>query len=106
MSVVRHILRISPPHGSCSVVQAEDWQSDKCDVYMSEAHPVSYVLGVLDEAHNWVRSSSNGEQVVAVFTALGSNTTSVKPYWKNALFIRLNLRKVGSKIYFIVHDPN
>ncbi|KAL4064339.1 Mak10 subunit, NatC N-terminal acetyltransferase-domain-containing protein [Scleroderma citrinum] len=60
-----------------NVHDAEDWQSDKCDVYMSEAHPVSYILSILDEACNWIRSSPKARSL-----------------WRNALFKRLVLRKV------------
>ncbi|KAI6124048.1 Mak10 subunit, NatC N-terminal acetyltransferase-domain-containing protein, partial [Pisolithus croceorrhizus] len=33
-----------------NVYDCEDWQSDKCDVPMSEAYPVSRILDILDEA--------------------------------------------------------
>ncbi|KAI6098028.1 Mak10 subunit, NatC N-terminal acetyltransferase-domain-containing protein [Pisolithus croceorrhizus] len=41
-----------------NVYDCEDWQSDKCDVPMSEAFPASRILGILDEACVWVRNSS------------------------------------------------
>jgi hypothetical protein len=40
--------------------QAEDWQSEKCDVPLSEALPVKYVNGMLDEACNWLKTSAKG----------------------------------------------
>jgi len=103
MSVVRHILRIFPPHVSCSVVQAEDWQSDKCDVYMSEAYAVSYILSMLEEACNWLRRSPKGKHTFTMFTSFSSNTISARSSWRNALFKRLKLRKVGQRIPFILH---
>ncbi|KAI6106207.1 hypothetical protein EV401DRAFT_2060474 [Pisolithus croceorrhizus] len=60
-----------------NVYDCEDWQSDKCDVPMSEAYPVSRILGILDEACVWVRNSSR-----------------VRSTWRTALTHRLVLRKV------------
>ncbi|KIM61115.1 hypothetical protein SCLCIDRAFT_16178 [Scleroderma citrinum Foug A] len=60
-----------------NVYDAEDWQSDKCDVYMSEAHAEGYILRMLDEACDWLRRSPKA-----------------RSFWRNALFQRLNLRKV------------
>ena len=106
MSVVRHILRIFPPHVSCFVVQAEDWQSDKCDVYMSEAHAEGYILRMLDEACDWLRRSPKGKHTLTMFQSPSSNTILARSFWRNALFQRLNLRKVGQKILFISHALN
>lgn len=41
--------------------QAEDWQSEKCDVPLAEALPVRYVCAMLDEACNWLKTSAKGE---------------------------------------------
>lgn len=59
-----------------NVYDSEDWQSEKCDVPMSETYPVSRILGILDEACIWVRNSSR-----------------VRSTWRTALFHRLVLRK-------------
>ncbi|KAI6099200.1 Mak10 subunit, NatC N-terminal acetyltransferase-domain-containing protein [Pisolithus croceorrhizus] len=50
------------------VYDCEDWQSDKCDVPMSEAYPVSRILGILDEACVWVRNSSRGKDKATIHT--------------------------------------
>lgn len=60
-----------------NVYDSEDWQSEKCDVPMSETYPVSRILGILDEACIWVR-----------------NSPRVRSTWRTALSHRLVLRKV------------
>jgi len=40
--------------------QAEDWQSEKCDVPLSEALPVKYICKALDEACHWLETSAKG----------------------------------------------
>ncbi|KAI6046740.1 Mak10 subunit, NatC N-terminal acetyltransferase-domain-containing protein [Pisolithus marmoratus] len=59
-----------------NVYDFEDWQSDKCDVPMSETYPVSRILGILDEACIWIR-----------------NSCRVRSTWRTALSRRLVLRK-------------
>ncbi|KAI6125227.1 Mak10 subunit, NatC N-terminal acetyltransferase-domain-containing protein [Pisolithus croceorrhizus] len=65
-----------------NVYDCEDWQSDKCDVPMSEAYPVSCILGILDEACVWVRNSSR-----------------VRSTWRTALSHRLVLRKTLVELF-------
>ncbi|KAI6094539.1 Mak10 subunit, NatC N-terminal acetyltransferase-domain-containing protein [Pisolithus croceorrhizus] len=64
------------------VYDCEDWQSDKCDVPMSGAYPVSRILGILDEACVWVRNSSR-----------------VRSTWRTALTHRLVLRKTLAELF-------
>ncbi|KAH7890082.1 Mak10 subunit, NatC N-terminal acetyltransferase-domain-containing protein [Phlebopus sp. FC_14] len=59
-----------------NVYDAEDWQSEKCDVPLSEAVSVNYVLSKLDEACVWLRNSPKAQS-----------------RWRNALLQRLVLRK-------------
>ncbi|KAF8835779.1 hypothetical protein BDN67DRAFT_974919 [Paxillus ammoniavirescens] len=59
-----------------NVYDAEDWQSEKCDVPLAEALPVSYILAKLERACTWLGNS---------FRAPSS--------WKNGLLYRLMLRK-------------
>ncbi|KAI6131168.1 Mak10 subunit, NatC N-terminal acetyltransferase-domain-containing protein [Pisolithus croceorrhizus] len=65
-----------------NVYDCEDWQSDKCDVPMSEAFPASRILGILDEACVWVRNSSR-----------------VRSTWRTALSHRLVLRKTLVELF-------
>ncbi|KAI6103733.1 Mak10 subunit, NatC N-terminal acetyltransferase-domain-containing protein [Pisolithus croceorrhizus] len=65
-----------------NVYDCEDWQSDKCDVPMSEAYPVNRILGILDEACVWVRNSSR-----------------VRSTWRTALSHRLVLRKTLVELF-------
>ncbi|KAI6137505.1 hypothetical protein EDD17DRAFT_1903332 [Pisolithus thermaeus] len=60
----------------------EDWQSDKCDVPMSGAYPVSRILGILNEACVWVRNSSR-----------------VRSMWRTALTHRLVFRKTLVELF-------
>ncbi|KAG1736921.1 Mak10 subunit, NatC N-terminal acetyltransferase-domain-containing protein [Suillus paluster] len=59
-----------------NVHDAEDWQSEKCDVALSEALPVKYVCKVLDEACHWLETSAKVQQP-----------------WKAMLVDRLKFRK-------------
>ncbi|KAF9228847.1 Mak10-domain-containing protein [Gyrodon lividus] len=59
-----------------NVYDAEDWQSEKCDVSLAEAFPVSYILAKLEQACTWLDNS---------FEAPSS--------WKDGLLCRLMLRK-------------
>ncbi|KAG0694642.1 Mak10 subunit, NatC N-terminal acetyltransferase-domain-containing protein [Suillus ampliporus] len=59
-----------------NVYDAEDWQSEKCDVPLSEALPVKYVCKVLDEACHWLETSAKVPQP-----------------WKAMLMNRLKFRK-------------
>ncbi|KAF9239144.1 Mak10 subunit, NatC N-terminal acetyltransferase-domain-containing protein [Melanogaster broomeanus] len=59
-----------------NVHDAEDWQSEKCDVPLTEALPVSYVLDTLEHACTWL-----------------DKTFKVPSSWKNGLRYRLMLRK-------------
>ncbi|KAG1856630.1 Mak10 subunit, NatC N-terminal acetyltransferase-domain-containing protein [Suillus subalutaceus] len=59
-----------------NVYDAEDWQSEKCDVPLSEALPVKYICKVLDEACHWLETSAKVQQP-----------------WKAMLMNRLMLRK-------------
>ncbi|OAX36010.1 Mak10-domain-containing protein [Rhizopogon vinicolor AM-OR11-026] len=45
-----------------NVYDAEDWQGEKCDVPLSEALPVKYVCGILDEACHWLKTSAKVQQ--------------------------------------------
>ncbi|KAI6095245.1 Mak10 subunit, NatC N-terminal acetyltransferase-domain-containing protein [Pisolithus croceorrhizus] len=65
-----------------NVYDCEDWQSDKCDVPMSEAYPVSGILGILDEACVWIRNSSR-----------------VRSTWRTALTHRLVPRKTLVELF-------
>ncbi|KJA19072.1 hypothetical protein HYPSUDRAFT_144144 [Hypholoma sublateritium FD-334 SS-4] len=64
----------------------EDWQSDKCDVLLLEGMPVLYALSQLDEAIEWI-----------------STTSKVPIRWKVALRARLLLRK--SLLQVMSTDP-
>ncbi|KAG1749555.1 Mak10 subunit, NatC N-terminal acetyltransferase-domain-containing protein [Suillus lakei] len=59
-----------------NVYDAEDWQSEKCDVPLSEALPVKYICKVLDEACHWLETSAKVQQP-----------------WKAMLMDRLMFRK-------------
>ncbi|KIJ63356.1 hypothetical protein HYDPIDRAFT_113345 [Hydnomerulius pinastri MD-312] len=59
-----------------NVYDAEDWQSEKCDVPLSEALPVNYIVSRLEEACIWLRNSPKAPST-----------------WRNALLQRLILRK-------------
>ncbi|KAJ8591458.1 Mak10-domain-containing protein [Rhizopogon salebrosus TDB-379] len=59
-----------------NVYDAEDWQSEKCDVPLSEALPVKYVCGILDEACHWLKTSAK-----------------VQHPWQTMLMDRLKFRK-------------
>jgi hypothetical protein len=59
-----------------NVYDAEDWQSEKCDVPLSEALPVKYICKALDEACHWLEISAKVQQP-----------------WKAMLMNRLTLRK-------------
>ncbi|KAI6099195.1 Mak10 subunit, NatC N-terminal acetyltransferase-domain-containing protein [Pisolithus croceorrhizus] len=65
-----------------NVYDCEDWQSDKCDVPMSGAYPVSRILGILNEACVWVRNSSR-----------------VRSMWRTALTHRLVFRKTLVELF-------
>ncbi|KAG2359731.1 Mak10 subunit, NatC N-terminal acetyltransferase-domain-containing protein [Suillus spraguei] len=41
-----------------NVYDAEDWQSEKCDVPLSEAIPVKHICKVVDEACRWLETSA------------------------------------------------
>lgn len=43
------------------VSQTEDWQSEKCDVPLTEAFPVSYIQGKLEHACSWLDRSFKGD---------------------------------------------
>ncbi|KAF7777691.1 hypothetical protein Agabi119p4_3763 [Agaricus bisporus var. burnettii] len=59
-----------------AVQDTEDWQSDKCEVYLLEGTPVRVVISMLEEASVWV-----------------SDSPKIPYYWKNHLVWRLQLRK-------------
>lgn len=42
-------------------IQTEDWQSDKCEIYLLEGTPVRVVTSMLEEASVWVSDSPKGE---------------------------------------------
>ncbi|TFK32597.1 Mak10 subunit, NatC N-terminal acetyltransferase-domain-containing protein [Crucibulum laeve] len=62
--------------GKGSIQDAEDWQSDKCDVSLLEGVPVKFVVAKLDEAVNWL-----------------CNSGKVSNPWRDALCERLLLRR-------------
>ncbi|RDB19321.1 N-alpha-acetyltransferase 35, NatC auxiliary subunit [Hypsizygus marmoreus] len=59
------------------VQDAEDWQSEKCDVSLLEGVPVKLALSSLEEASSWLL-----------------NTTKFPVLWRNALRARITLRKI------------
>ncbi|KAG2073488.1 Mak10-domain-containing protein [Suillus decipiens] len=59
-----------------NVYDAEDWQSEKCDVPLSEAIPVKHICKVVDEACRWLETSAKVQQP-----------------WKSMLMNRLMFRK-------------
>ncbi|KAH7928162.1 Mak10-domain-containing protein [Leucogyrophana mollusca] len=59
-----------------NIFDAEDWQSEKCDIPIAEAFPVKYVTMKLDEACHWLLSSYR-----------------VQSPWQEAIIHRLTLRK-------------
>ncbi|KAF5349588.1 hypothetical protein D9756_008923 [Leucocoprinus leucothites] len=59
-----------------AVQDTEDWQSDKCEIYLLEGTPVRVVTSMLEEASAWV-----------------SGSPKVPYQWKDALIARLQLRK-------------
>ncbi|KAL9714643.1 N-alpha-acetyltransferase, non-catalitic subunit [Leucoagaricus gongylophorus] len=65
-----------------AVQDTEDWQSDKCEIYLLESTPVRVVTSMLEEASLWV-----------------TNSLKVPPQWKDALISRLQLRKASSFIH-------
>ncbi|KAF8643573.1 hypothetical protein AX16_008961 [Volvariella volvacea WC 439] len=58
------------------VQDAEDWQSEKCEVSLLEGVPVDFILSKLDEAVIWL---------------MRPNNTNLP--WRNALVTRIRLRK-------------
>lgn len=42
------------------VMQAEDWQSEKCDVSLLEGIPTNHVISKLEEAGNWLLNTTKG----------------------------------------------
>lgn len=58
------------------VQDAEDWQSEKCDVSLLEGVSTDYILSKLEEASNWLL-----------------NTSKLPVLWRNALCARILLRK-------------
>ncbi|KAJ3569987.1 hypothetical protein NP233_g4697 [Leucocoprinus birnbaumii] len=59
-----------------AVQDTEDWQSDKCEIYLLEGTPVRVVASMLEEASVWV-----------------SDSAKVPYHWKEPLISRLQLRK-------------
>ncbi|KAF9441565.1 hypothetical protein P691DRAFT_779764 [Macrolepiota fuliginosa MF-IS2] len=59
-----------------AVQDTEDWQSDKCEVYLWEGTPVRVITSMLEEACIWV-----------------SDSPKVPYQWKDPLISRLQLRK-------------
>ncbi|KXN91924.1 N-alpha-acetyltransferase, 35 NatC auxiliary subunit [Leucoagaricus sp. SymC.cos] len=59
-----------------AIQDTEDWQSDKCEIYLLEGTPVGVVASMLEEASAWV-----------------SDSPKIPYQWKNPLIARLQLRR-------------
>ncbi|KAI6125318.1 Mak10 subunit, NatC N-terminal acetyltransferase-domain-containing protein [Pisolithus croceorrhizus] len=82
-----------------NVYDCEDWQSDKCDVPMSEAYPVNRILGILDKACVWVRNSSRRKDKATIHTLPHNMYELVRSTWWTALTHRLVLRKTLVELF-------
>lgn len=58
---LKHSFLVSEVIESCFSSQTEDWQSDKCEVYLLEGTPVRVVTSMLEEASVWVSDSPKSE---------------------------------------------
>ncbi|KAH6919217.1 Mak10 subunit, NatC N-terminal acetyltransferase-domain-containing protein [Coprinopsis sp. MPI-PUGE-AT-0042] len=74
-------------HNNELVQDAEDWQSDKCELALLEALPAQFVVQRLDDAISWIKNSGK-----------------VPEKWKDALISRVALRKALVELLQI--DPS
>ena len=79
--------------------QAEDWQSDKCEVPVMEGVPVSFITERLQNVVNFIGMSSKSVPVDFPLSYHHADVhIPVPEVWRQPLHARILLRKVTTRV--------